>query len=574
MRASCPQGPVASEWVDEHLTDNACPGERHLAEAAARAALCRDNMIYKNTRTLRLLMRGLLAIAAVLAGLDLLLLSMRLMGWLEADQALVARVFSATVSVVLLAGLFVVVLRLDLALKAAQQSRQLLEAAIEALPATFELYDASDRLVLWNKALVDAYPHMAQHLPKQLRFEELARLNIAAGVQPEYSADPDGWVKLRQQQRRGPQASLGTLSTNGRGGWLRRYETQLADGSIVTVRVDVTEAENQRRALDEAQQALERSRQRLEDAIEALPAGFEMYDADDRLVMVNSTNLEMYPHLADLPGSAPTFEQVVRINADRGGLPMLSEPEALDAWIEQRQIERRQESSVRVHRVGERRWVRVHERRMRDDGLVSIRLDVSDLMQREADLIDLSRRLELMNKDLSVLSQTDPLTGIANRRAFDMRLSEEVSYALRYGTPLALLLVDVDHFKRYNDRYGHPAGDECLRRVAQLLRDSATRPTDLVVRLGGEEFALLLANHDGATAVAFAQRCLQAVASARIEHADSESSDVVTVSIGVADLVGCGTPTPAALLASADAALYQAKQRGRNRVVCDQSAIA
>jgi diguanylate cyclase (GGDEF)-like protein len=348
---------------------------------------------------------------------------------------------------------------------------------------------------------------------------------------------------------------------------MRRYEQPLPDGSLVAIRVDVTEAENQRRALDEAQHALERARQRLEDAIEALPAGFEMYDASDRLVMVNSTNLEMYPLLSDLADQRPTFEEIVRANAARGGLPMIAAGDTLDAWIEQRRTERRQVSAMRVHRIAEGRWVRVHERRMRDGGLVAIRLDVSELMQRESELLALSRKLERMNKDLAALSHSDPLTGLANRRAFDFRLNEEVSQALKHGTSLALLLVDVDHFKAFNDHYGHPSGDECLRRVAQLLRDTAARPTDLVVRLGGEEFALLLPNQDGRSAAAFAQQCVRAVESAAIAHAGSATAPVVTISIGVADLAGCDTPTPAALMAAADAALYRAKQRGRNRAV-------
>lgn len=524
-------------------------------------------MIYRNTRNLRRLMRGLLAAATLLAGVDLLLLATRLAGLLGSQQALGARIFSATVSVALLATVFVVIRRLDRALKEAEQTRVHLQGAIEALPATFELYDADDRLVLWNKALVDAYPHMAPHLPKHLRFEELARLHLAAGSPPRSAAEADDWLARRQAQRRAGAGSVGVLSDNGRGGWMRLYEQPLPDGSLVAMRVDVTEAENQRRALDEAQHALERSRQRLEDAIEALPAGFEMYDASDRLVMVNSTNLEMYPLLADLAQQRPTFEEVVRANAARGGLPLIVAGDTLDAWIEQRRTERRQASAMRVHRVAEGRWVRVHERRMRDGGLVAIRLDISELMQRESELLALSRKLERMNKDLAALSHSDPLTGLANRRAFDIRLNEEVSQALKHRTSLALLLVDVDHFKAFNDHYGHPSGDECLRRVAQLLRDTAARPTDLVVRLGGEEFALLLPNQDGPAAAAFAQQCVRVVERAAIAHAGSATARVVTISVGVADLAGCDTPTPAALMAAADAALYRAKHSGRNRAV-------
>jgi diguanylate cyclase (GGDEF)-like protein len=283
--------------------------------------------------------------------------------------------------------------------------------------------------------------------------------------------------------------------------------------------------------------------------------------------MVNSTNLQMYPQLGFLVHKRPTFDDVVRANAAHGGLPMLSTPPELDAWIAQRQRERSDPSGARVHRISDSQWVRVHERRTRDGGLVAIRLDVSELMQRESELMEMSRRLAQANQALSVLSHTDALTGLANRRAFDLRLTEEVSHALQHGMPLSLLLVDIDHFKHYNDRYGHPAGDECLRRVSAVLRDNAGRPTDLVARLGGEEFALLLPHQPAAAALVFAQRCVRAVLAAAIEHAASPSATVVTISIGVADLAHCGGHDPAALLAAADAALYQAKQQGRNRAV-------
>ena len=183
-----------------------------------------------------------------------------------------------------------------------------------------------DRLVLWNHTLAETYPHMAPHLDKRLTFEQLTRLNLEGGGQPEHAERAQDWVAMRLAQRhRGEQPTQ--LMNNGRGRWLRMVETRLRDGSMVAIRVDVTDFETQRRALDQARQELERSRQRLEDAIEALPAGFELYDAEDRLVTVNRMNLQMYPLLADLADQRPTFEQVVRTNAARGGLPLLDSPD-------------------------------------------------------------------------------------------------------------------------------------------------------------------------------------------------------------------------------------------------------
>ena len=454
---------------------------------------------------------------------------------------------------------------IEAARRDAEQARERLAGAIEALPATFELYDADDRLVLWNRALAETYPHMASYLDKGLTFEQLTKLNLEGGGQPEQADRAHEWLALRlAQRRRAEQPSQ--LMNNGRGRWLRMAETRLRDGSMVAIRLDVTDFEEQRRALDLTRQELARSRQRLEEAIEALPAGFELYDADDRLMMVNRMNLQMYPLLADLAGQRPTFEDVVRIHASRGGLPLLKTPEQLNAWIERRLNERKNPPEVAIHQTAESRWVRTYERRMRDGGLVAIRLDVSELVMREQELNVLNARLAQLNQELSVLSQTDPLTGLANRRAFDQRLAEEVSRAVRHQMPLALLVVDIDHFKAYNDHYGHPAGDVCLRQVAAVLSQCAGRPTDLVARLGGEEFAVLLPHQGGADAMQVAERCLRAVEAAAIAHAGSSITAHLTVSIGVAQSIETAHDG-AALLAAADAALYAAKRQGRSRVV-------
>jgi diguanylate cyclase (GGDEF)-like protein len=159
----------------------------------------------------------------------------------------------------------------------------------------------------------------------------------------------------------------------------------------------------------------------------------------------------------------------------------------------------------------------------------------------------------------------DGLTGVANRRCFDERLGTEWRRAARSVSPLALLMLDVDHFKRYNDHYGHQAGDECLRRVASAIRASLLRPGDLVARYGGEEFACILPGTDFDGALAVGSGIEQRVRGLQIEHANSDVADVVTISIGVAT----GLPEPEAdagrLLALADAQLYRAKHSGRGR---------
>lgn len=170
------------------------------------------------------------------------------------------------------------------------------------------------------------------------------------------------------------------------------------------------------------------------------------------------------------------------------------------------------------------------------------------------------------NEQLGHLARDDGLTGIPNRRFFDMRLTRLFGHAQRNKQALAVVMVDVDNFKNFNDRYGHVAGDECLRRLAKAVRSAVQRPEDLVARYGGEELALLLPDTDSEGARHVAEKARMAVLELQIPHAGSKSG-FVTISLGV----GVMSPTPEdssqTLVTVADRALYQAKERGRNQVV-------
>ncbi len=165
--------------------------------------------------------------------------------------------------------------------------------------------------------------------------------------------------------------------------------------------------------------------------------------------------------------------------------------------------------------------------------------------------------LEAANAKLSALSLTDPLTCIANRRAFSARLAEEEARARRTGDPLSLLLIDIDHFKSYNDEFGHPAGDDALHIVAQTLLASA-RPYDFAARYGGEEFAVILPRTNPPAAFGVAERLCLAVAAAAVPYRP------LTSSIGVGTLAADADIQD--LIHAADRALYVAKRQGRNRV--------
>lgn len=173
--------------------------------------------------------------------------------------------------------------------------------------------------------------------------------------------------------------------------------------------------------------------------------------------------------------------------------------------------------------------------------------------------LTLKRQSDLLRQWVYV----DGLTGVCNRRGFDERLGIEWGRAKRLGTPLSVVMVDVDLFKSYNDLYGHQAGDDCLRRVASALGTSLNRPTDLLARYGGEEFICLLPDTDAAGAFRCAEVLRERVVQSGIEHGASNVEPFVTVSLGVAT---SPASTSASLVQSADAALYGAKALGRNRV--------
>jgi diguanylate cyclase (GGDEF)-like protein len=188
---------------------------------------------------------------------------------------------------------------------------------------------------------------------------------------------------------------------------------------------------------------------------------------------------------------------------------------------------------------------------------------ITDMRQR---LVDLTQELEGKNASLKEESSQDALTGIPNRRSFDAAFDQEWNHALRTGKPVALLLADVDYFKRFNDTYGHQRGDECLRAVANAMRTAARRKVDLVARYGGEEFALLLPETPPVSALLVAGRVLETLRAMRLPH-EAAPSGHVTMSIGVCATVPQNGQDPGELVKTADRALYDAKSKGRNQAV-------
>jgi diguanylate cyclase (GGDEF)-like protein/PAS domain S-box-containing protein len=192
-------------------------------------------------------------------------------------------------------------------------------------------------------------------------------------------------------------------------------------------------------------------------------------------------------------------------------------------------------------------------------GYLNLVRDISERKRTEEHLQSAYRAME-------TLVVVDALTGIANRRRFDEALTTEWRRALREGNKLSLLLMDADHFKRYNDTYGHVRGDSCLKQIAEATLDVVLRPGDLVARYGGEEFAVVLPGTDEIGAKAVAEDICQAIRNRRLPH-EGNAPGIVTVSIGCATIIPQRGKTPQDVIESADQALYRAKGRGRNRVV-------
>jgi diguanylate cyclase (GGDEF)-like protein len=204
------------------------------------------------------------------------------------------------------------------------------------------------------------------------------------------------------------------------------------------------------------------------------------------------------------------------------------------------------------------------------DSLVSANLKLqsqaAEMDSQNRELTETRRQLESRNRDLERLSALDTLTQIANRRRFDAVLRQEWRRCARDESPLSLVFCDIDYFKRFNDTYGHQAGDECLVRVAEAMEETLNRPADLVARYGGEEFIALLVDTDAEGARMLAERMRARVEALGIPHGASDVAPHLTVSLGVATVVPRAALRPEDLVDLADRALYAAKEAGRNRV--------
>lgn len=264
----------------------------------------------------------------------------------------------------------------------------------------------------------------------------------------------------------------------------------------------------------------------------------EIADLRQEIDYLKRANRDLYLALTTTAEHGDTIEaQLQEVN------------EQLKVEVEER---RRAEAALRT-------LVEVISRRKNDLEIV-----VQTIME-HGDVMDTHWQEKLAESDR--IASIDGLTQIANRRKFDEHLKQQWKQMARDQSPLSVILCDIDHFKQFNDAYGHLAGDACLQKVAGVLGDCVKRPTDLVARFGGEEFAAILPQTEVDGALRIAEHMQLAVMQLQIPHRASKVSSVVTLSIGIA----CAVPTPHSvseeLIHTADRRLYQAKQAGRNQII-------
>ncbi len=326
---------------------------------------------------------------------------------------------------------------------------------------------------------------------------------------------------------------------------------------IISISHDITERKK-------ADETMLRSLSVLKAQQEAALDGILVVDENRRIISVNGRLRAMWNIPAEISESGDDKRQLSYVSS------LLKEPELFVERVmylyEHPTEHSHEEVEMKDGRIFDRDSGPIISEEGKHYGRIWFFRDITARKQGEAALKNSKAALEQANHQLHTLATQDGLTGLSNHRTFQERLESDVRRATHFGQPLALILLDVDHFKQYNDTFGHPEGDAVLKRVASLLQ-SAVRDTDLAARYGGEEFALILPQTKHADALRAAERIRVAIASAPWERR------TVTVSIGVTSLSN-DVADAAALIASADKALYRSKTEGKNRVSCGGDATA
>ncbi len=305
------------------------------------------------------------------------------------------------------------------------------------------------------------------------------------------------------------------------------------------------------------EQELRSSRNIMAQAMAEMSDGLAMFGPDGTIVFCNEQYRDLFPKSAYARKVGAHITDILRAtvrNGERRDLPIDLDENGIQAAANTLFINKDE-----VIALADGRWVSLRTRVTEDRHVLTLVTDITALKDAELSLKSFAEHMK-------GLAETDAITGLANRRSFDDALQREFEAAKQTGRPLSVLLIDVDRFKAYNDRYGHLAGDGCLKSVAGAIAAAARRSGDIAARFGGEEFAILLPDVDSDAAIAIAERIRTAIRELALVHEGSEYG-IVTASLGGTVLTeesNVGNPTE--LVARADLALYQAKDAGRDRV--------
>lgn len=299
------------------------------------------------------------------------------------------------------------------------------------------------------------------------------------------------------------------------------------------------------------------SRNLLSQAMAEMSDGLAMFDRHGYLLFCNDRYRTAFPLSAYARQPGAHITDIMRASARNSERKDIAS-DVTEEWVQTTAKDLHITRDTEIP-LSDNRWLSLRTRLTQDGSALVVVSDITAMKHAELSLRQLANQM----RDLA---ETDGLTGLANRRVFDEALASECANAQLTAAPLSLLMVDVDRFKSYNDTYGHPAGDACLREVSNCLKAIAKRPGDLVARYGGEEFAVVLPGTDSAAAVGLAEIFRLALQQRALAHTGSEFK-VVTASIGVSTFEAATQILSAEeLIETADEALYRAKASGRNRV--------
>ncbi len=440
----------------------------------------------------------------------------------------------------MISGLFI---RIDSSRRENAKLNALHRQIVSALPDALSVKDLDGRFLIANQAT-------ARLMGAKDAAEMVGKSDF------DYYTDEEASLFWRQEQAfiENSEAILleQQFNRDGRTIWLNTIKAPYFDEvghlkGIVSHTTDVTTRKTLQAELISTQVLLETAMAEMAD-------GLAMFDSESRLVMWNRQYLEFFPYVDEETCQGRTLAELLTAGVLRGQIKIAADLSPL-TWV-QDEVERSEAAEDSELVLSDGRWVSKTTRALADGGWVTL---YSDISEKKAAVAQLER-----------LASKDGLTDLANRRIFDRQFAEIFEICREASNPLSLLMIDVDHFKAYNDTYGHPAGDQVLREVARVLQTACRSELDLVARYGGEEFAVILSRSTADEAHAIAGRLAAGVRMLEIPHVSS-SKGRVTVSIGIGSLE-LSVDDPQQLLSKCDEALYAAKAAGRDKVRAASSA--